>query len=299
MSTSTEPTPIGEGVRREVGCELTFDVAEDALVALQIAPATSAGTIIEERIDFADGWRTSGSPRLVEIAGERDGRVHLMRADAGMVSVNYFAALHASTGSAASTTWPVLPPERSDPLERLDAIVALRQSRYCPSDALSGFAVVEFDGAAGAAAEEVALRVASWVFERLAYVPGSSGPLDTALDTLLSGSGVCRDFAQLAITLCRALGVPARLASVYAPGLSPMDFHAVVEVLTKTGWQVFDPTRLAPRSALVRIATGRDAADTAFATTLRGQAELVASTVFASSDGDLPADDHAQAIPLA
>ena len=65
------------------------------------------------------------------------------------------------------------------------------------------------------------------------------------------------------------------------------------------GWEIHDSTRMAPRTSLVRIATGRDAADTAFATTLRGQAELVASTVFASSDGDLPADDHAQAIPLA
>jgi len=112
------------------------------------------------------------------------------------------------------------------------------------------------------------LRVASWVFERFAYSAGSSGPLDSAIDTLLSGSGVCRDFAHLTITLCRALGVPARLASVYAPGLSPMDFHAVVEIMTSEGWQVLDPTRLAPRSALVRIATGRDATDTAFATML-------------------------------
>src|SRR6185295_8528387 len=91
----------------------------------------------------------------------------------------------------------------------------------------------------------------------------------------------------------------ARLAAVYAPGLAPMDFHAVVEVLTAAGWQVLDPTRLAPRRALVRIATGRDAADTAFATTMRGTAELMASLVFASSDGDLPADDHARPLPLA
>jgi hypothetical protein len=78
-----------------------------------------------------------------------------------------------------------------------------------------------------------------------------------------------------------------------------MDFHAVVEILTPTGWRVLDPTRLAPRSALVRIATGRDAADTAFATTLRGTAELVTSRVFASVDGDLPADDHTRPLHLA
>ena len=54
----------------------------------------------------------------------------------------------------------------------------------------------------------------------------------------------------------------------------------------------------APRPTLVRVATGRDAADTAFATTLRGDVELVTSRVFASSDGDLPADDHVRAVQI-
>ena len=64
------------------------------------------------------------------------------------------------------------------------------------------------------------------------------------------------------------------------------------------GWHVLDPTRLAPRPTLVRIATGRDAADTAFATTLRGSAELVASDVSAVTDGILPLDDHHAVTPL-
>ena len=57
-----------------------------------------------------------------------------------------------------------------------------------------------------------------------------------------------------------------------------MDFHAVVEARVEGQWQVLDPTRLAPRPSLVRIATGRDAADTAFATTLAGDAELLSLT---------------------
>jgi transglutaminase-like putative cysteine protease len=137
------------------------------------------------------------------------------------------------------------------------------------------------------------------VFERLAYQPGSSDTLDTATDTLLAGSGSCRDFSHLTITLCRALGVPARFVAVYAPGLSPMDFHAVVEARRGTGWEVLDATRLAPRSSLTRIATGRDAADTAFATTLRGEAELVFSEVTTVIDGELPADDHFTPVVLA
>jgi hypothetical protein len=78
-----------------------------------------------------------------------------------------------------------------------------------------------------------------------------------------------------------------------------MDFHAVVEARRGTGWEVLDPTRLAPRSSLTRIATGRDAADTAFATTLRGKADLMSSEVSTVVDGDLPTDDHVTPVALA
>ena len=279
------------GGLRDVGCELTFDVTEASLLALQVAPASTAGVVLEERLDIThDGGGPVVTP-IAEFAADHGGRIHLVPAPVGQLSVTYAASLRADSASPSAPA--------ADPLASLEAVIALRQSRYCPSDSLAGFAATEFAGATGDTSERIALRVATWVFERLAYAPGSSGPLDTAVDTLVSGAGVCRDFAHLTITLCRALGVPARLAAVYAPGLSPMDFHAVVEILTPAGWQVLDPTRLAPRGALVRIATGRDAADTAFATTLRGTAELIASRVFASSDGDLPADDHTRPLPLA
>ena len=90
-----------------------------------------------------------------------------------------------------------------------------------------------------------------------------AGPTDDAIDTLLAGEGVCRDFAHVCITLCRFLDIPARYVGVYAPGLSPMDFHAVFEAAVDGHWYVFDATRLAPRQTMLRISTGRDAADTA------------------------------------
>ena len=93
------------------------------------------------------------------------------------------------------------------------------------------------------------------------------------------------------IAFLRACDVPARLVSVYAPGLSPMDFHAVVEAWVDGQWNVVDATCLAPRQAMVRIATGRDAADTAFLTTTGGIIELTDMEVMASTDGALPADD--------
>jgi transglutaminase-like putative cysteine protease len=229
----------------------------------------------------------------VEIAAVHGGRVHLVRAQPGRFTVVYTAVLR-----APSSPGPV--PVSGDLPEREEAIVALRQSRYCPWDALAAYAAREFADHLDADPGHLAGRVASWVFERFEYVGGSSGPLDTAVQTLLSGQGVCRDFAHLTITLCRALGIPARLVAVYAAALSPMDFHAVVEVLTPCGWQAVDPTRLVPRDTLVRIATGRDAADAAFATTVRGDVELFESAVFASTDADdLHLDDHVRPVFLA
>ena len=102
---------------------------------------------------------------------------------------------------------------------------------------------------------------------------------------------MCRDYAHLAVALLRAMEIPARLVAVYAPGLEPMDFHAVAEALVGGSWYVVDGTLLAPRSSLVRIATGRDAADTAFMTSHGALVDLERMEVTATVDGDLPAED--------
>lgn len=170
----------------------------------------------------------------------------------------------------------------------------LRPSRYCESDTLSAIAHAEFAGLDGYSLLE---GVSSWVGTRLDYVPGSSLPTDGAVRTLLARQGVCRDYAHLCVALLRARGVPARLVSVYAPGLDPMDFHAVCEALVEGRWCVVDATALAPRSTLVRIATGRDAADTAFMTLMSGRAELFDVEVGAVVDA-LPNDDITQAVEI-
>ena len=101
---------------------------------------------------------------------------------------------------------------------------------------------------------------------------------------------MCRDYAHLVIALLRAVNVPARLVSVYAPGCQPMDFHAVAEAFVDGQWRVVDATCLAPRQSLLRIATGRDAADTAFLDNHKGRITLNNMTVTATVDGDLPHD---------
>lgn len=174
------------------------------------------------------------------------------------------------------------------PVSDLDFIEYTRASRYCDSDRLAAVARTHFGGLAGT---ELVQAVVSWVTTNITYAPGSSDPVDGALETYLSRRGVCRDTSQLVITFLRALGMPARLVSVYAPGLVPMDFHAVTEVAVEGQWYVVDGTGLAPRSSLVRIATGRDAADTAFLTVNAGVANLGKMVVDAVASPGLPADD--------
>ena len=264
---------------RHVGCTLSFAVEPGTVLAMQIAPATTAGAITSEQFTVTLDGRPA---EVTDHTGEHGGRIHVVRSDAGRLHLAYSATVRPTSTAAGPGT----------DLDT-EAITYLRQSRYCPSDAMVGFAGVELGP------DATADMIAEWVFERLAYVLGMSGPTTTALETLAANAGACRDFAHLTIALCRARGIPARLAAVYAPGLTPMDFHAVVEARVDGSWRVLDPTRLAPRSSLVRIATGRDAADTAFATTLVGDAELLTFDATATTDGDLPLDDHAAPVTLA
>ena len=120
--------------------------------------------------------------------------------------------------------------------------------------------------------------ICNWIWEHLSYVPGSTDGSSTAVDVLVGAAGVCRDYAHLGITFCRALGIPARYVSGYAVDLEPPDFHGFFEAFLDGEWYLFDATRMAPVDGLVRIATGRDAADVAFASIV-GVAELVAKEV--------------------
>jgi hypothetical protein len=258
---------------REVGCRLELRVAGLARLAVQVAIAQSAASrsgVVERFAVTLDGELVG----VRELVAPHGGRVHLLDCPAGLLVVDYAATV---TGLGEPLT--------SGDLELLRY---LQPSRYCESDRLAAFAFAEFGGLAGRALLD---GVSSWVGTRLIYVSGSSAPTDGAAETLLAGRGVCRDFAHLTVALLRALEVPARVVAVYAPGLSPMDFHAVVEAHLDGVWQIVDPTLLAPRGAMVRIATGSDAADTAFLSNYGAPVELVDLQVFASSAGELPADD--------
>ncbi len=211
------------------------------------------------------------------------GPAHRFTAPPGRVEIHYEATVDGAG-----------PPRRA---ASADEILFSRPSRYAESDRLAAVAAAEFEGITDPHA--LLTAVSSWVGTRLTYVPGASRPTDGAVETLLAREGVCRDYAHLVVALLRARDVPARLVAVYAPGLAPMDFHAVAEAAIDGTWYVVDATALAPRSTLVRIATGRDAADTAFLSTYGGRVDLLESWVSATVDGDLPADDLMTPVTLA
>ena len=150
----------------------------------------------------------------------------------------------------------------------LDVVGYLYPSRYCQSDRLIKLAQDEFGDCPSGYHRVKA--ICDWIYDKVDYISGSSDAHTSAYDTVTERAGVCRDFAHLGIAFCRALNIPARFVSVYAWRLDPPDFHACFEAYLGDRWYLFDATRLAPVEGLVRIATGRDAADAAFATIFGG-----------------------------
>jgi len=149
------------------------------------------------------------------------------------------------------------------PVAELDGeiIPFLFPSRYCQSDKLQKLAYKEFGQIENVYSK--VLAITDWIYNNVEYTSGSTNSQTSAIDTLIERAGVCRDFAHLGIALCRALSIPARYFTGYAFKLNPPDFHACFEAYIGGNWIMFDATRLVPLNGLVKIATGRDAADAA------------------------------------
>jgi len=280
---------------RVVSCDLEFEVSEDASFVFQLAAATSAGSMIAEKLEISSDGATSPTTR--EIPGPHHGRLHLVQAPVGRLDITYRAELDVAGALPDQPLVADLDVDSLNPSVAYSEVLYRRPSRYCPTDRIQGFASSEF-GTTGDGFARVQ-AIVEWIRQRIEYLPGSGTVRDSAEDTLLTGMGTCRDFAHLGVALCRAVGIPARFASVYAPGLTPMDFHAVFEARQENRWCVFDATGLAPRSSMVRIVTGRDAADAAFASVEQGSARLVAIDVSAIVGSSLPVDDFEQLVEIA
>jgi transglutaminase-like putative cysteine protease len=183
------------------------------------------------------------------------------------LEVNEPMPLTVSYKATVDTEFDLIGQEQLDavPVVQLDGEVIpfLFPSRYCQSDKLYRLAQSKFGHIDGVYARVVAIT--DWIYKNVEYLSGVTTAQTSAFDTIIERAGVCRDFAHLGIALCRALTIPARYFTGYAYQLNPPDFHACFEAFIGGQWILFDATRLAPLNGLVKIATGRDAADAAVA----------------------------------
>ena len=235
---------------------LEYDVFHPAHFLFNIESAFHEGhRVVEERLTITPAMKVRS------FCDERLGN-RFIRLDApkGALCVNYHARLELNPPAV-----PLHLDESTVSSVPDEVLRYLMPSRYCESDSLSRAAQQLFGQIPPGIGRVRAIE--SWINDSIAYLPGFTNSTTTAQEVFVQRAGVCRDFAHLGITLCRALNIPARLVVGYVHFVDlPEDFHAVFEAWLDGRWVLFDATRMAPINKLVRVGTGRDAKDVAFAT---------------------------------
>jgi transglutaminase-like putative cysteine protease len=260
-------------VRLELSTQLAYEVLDagcDFIFNIHAAQ-TARQTVVHESLQLSQKL-----PVNFYTDPATQNRFVRLRAAAGPLTLNYSAVLDITHFEA-----------RPQDLFELSAhalpgevLTYLSPSRYCQSDRLMNLAGNEFGHLPMGYSR--AQAICDWVQRHVSFQSNTSNSNTSAIDTLVERVGVCRDFAHLMIALCRAVNIPARMASGMDygadPALGPPDFHAYVEVYlsddasngTSNGasgrWFMFDPSGTAIPMGFVRFCTGRDAADIAFAT---------------------------------
>ena len=245
----------------EMDIQLDYQVgAEAADFIFNVHPAhTRCQTIQAERLELDPPLQTR-----IDTDPATGNRYLRLSADPGPLTLRYTARLHIEHYQASPDQLTEIP-VRQLPME---VVPYLYPSRYCQSDRLARLATQEFGQLPPGYPRVQA--IVEWVRARVSFDWNVSDSSTSAIDTMVAGAGICRDFSHLMIALCRAVGVPARVATGtdYGAELAPAvpDFHAYVEVYLGGRWYIFDPSGNCIPMGFVRIGTGRDAADVAFAT---------------------------------
>lgn len=241
-----------------------FDAPTDLL--LQVELARAAGQTVAE-----DALLTTPVEGFRRIDGDAAlGTRAWMRAE-GRLDVTYRARAAVDRPDPDLSGLAASPPRTMT----AEATGFLMPSRYCPSDEFQAFVDAEFAGLNGGA-RVAAMR--DWIEGAFRYVPGASTAATTARESFVQRQGVCRDYAHVLIAFARASGIPARIASVYAPDVDPPDFHAVAEVWLEDAWHLVDATGMSTASRMALIGIGRDAADVSFLTSF-GAARMIEQKV--------------------
>jgi transglutaminase-like putative cysteine protease len=249
-----------EALTLTVGCKFGLNSLQPATAVVQVAPRLGAGVCIS-----AELWETSaGHHSYVDHYGNRCERFELA---AGGSHISYEAHLVIMRPADL-----IEPDARETPVAALpdDVLSFVMPSRFCLPDELGHEAWQRFGDLTPGWGRVQA--IVDYVHAELRFVPGASNPWTTAADAYRAGQGVCRDFAHLAITFCRALNIPARYVFGYIPDIGvppppePMDFAAWFEAYLGGRWHTFDARNNTPRIGRVVVGRGRDAIDVALIT---------------------------------
>lgn len=241
-------------VRLSITTHLLYATTQPCDLLMQIEPASDATQRCRETRLMLDAGSSSH-----EMTGEEGvGTRRWIKAGA-LFESNYETVVTITRPALdieglAQTPWTEIP---------ADVVKYLMPSRYCHSDLFLDFVSGQFGDLTGG---DLITAMSTWITTNFTYDAGASHAGTTATDSFASLSGVCRDYAHMLITFARAAGIPARFVSVYAPDVTPQDFHAVAEVYLNGVWHLIDATQMATPPEIVRICVGRDAADASFLT---------------------------------
>ncbi|MEB3886246.1 transglutaminase family protein [Lyngbya sp. CCY1209] len=253
-----------------LGCQLEYEIGDYSTLIFNVAVCNNKyQNILQEDLHI--------SPASAEvdeyISPQLENRYIRVNVNPGKLQLSYQATVEVKHFEEQPENIPEIPPAKLP----LKVLHYLYPSRYCESDRLFRFAQTEFGNLVPDYSRVTAM--CNWIYDNVIYLSGSTNAHTSAFDTATERAGVCRDFAHLGIAFCRAMNIPARFVTGYAYDLEPPDFHAYFEAYLGDRWYLFDPTRLVPRSGLIRIGTGRDAADVAFAT-IFGSVQMVKKDIF-------------------
>ena len=239
-----------------IDAQLDYVVAAPAHMLLNIEAARcGAQAVVDESL-------TIDPPTAMQVFCDESSGNRFIRFDAnpGPLRISYKASVQRAHSVVPADLREMSVSEVPD-----EVLHYMMPTRYCESDLMSRCAQQLFGDLPPGIGRVQA--IVDWIHDSIAYEPGSSKSTTTAREVFVERAGVCRDFAHLGITFCRALNIPARLVVGYVWfDEPPQDFHAVFEAYLGGQWVLFDATRMAPVDRLVRVGTGRDAKDVAFCT---------------------------------
>jgi transglutaminase-like putative cysteine protease len=263
FTSGEHPKKAAMGIKIRAGYEISYDcpLPTPMIVTLNVHQTRRHDLITPDRMqldpfvptkDYIDGF----------------GNIcHVIRAPAGRITMSADFLI-----ADGGTPDEIDPDAAQHTLETLpvDTLVYLLGSRYCETDRLGEFAWSKF----GKVRQGWPLvqTIVDFVHEHVTFGYAHASATRTAFDTFQERRGVCRDYAHLAVTLCRCMNVPARYCTGYLgdigipPEPYPMDFSAWFEAYLGDRWYTFDARHNTPRIGRILIARGRDATDVAIAT---------------------------------